>query len=275
LAELLIVLAITGIVTTGMYSFFLTTYQTYNEQAVVARMLQTATTAMTRITQDIREAGTFWASPCAKDRLVMASNDTGGSITIRVILDDPPRRTEIATNQPQTNATFGVLSIAGYQVNDTAYISDGVQCTQFTVTGIVTGANPGLQHEPAKDWNSAGGAGYTYPLGTSMVGRIVLGQEIGYAIDTTDPKTPWLTRNSGSGAKRLVPDVESLNFSYVMNDGTTVNDPTTITAAQAANVRTVIVRLRVKADTRDPKVGGDGFRRHTLVSTVKLRNLGS
>jgi hypothetical protein len=73
-----------------------------------------------------------------------------------------------------------------------------------------------------------------------------------------------------------MPDVESQSFSYVMNDGSTVSNPATITTpAQAANIRTVNVSLQVKADTKDPHIGGDGFRRQTLASTVQLRNLGS
>lgn len=284
LVELLVVIAISGVISTGMYSFFLATSQTYSDQAVNARMLQTATTAMSFITQDIRRAGTFWATPCAltlnAPLLVSATNGPPGRITVRVVLDDPTVRTEIATlpraGQSQTSTTFGVLSTAGFQVNDGAFITDGVQCTWFTVTGVAGGANPGLQHVPANDLNSPSGANYTYPVATSLVYRVSVNQQITYALDTTDPKSSWLTRDMGSGPIRLVPDVESLTFSYVMNDGSAVSDPATITtAAQAANIRTVNVSLRVKADTRDPLLTGDGFRRHTLASTVKLRNLGS
>jgi prepilin-type N-terminal cleavage/methylation domain-containing protein len=294
LVELLVVIAIVGLLTTGMYSFFLTTSQTYSDQAVNARMLQTATTAMSRITQDIRQAGMFWAPICVgilpattilptTTMMMQASNGTPGSITIRVILDDPSVRTEIATapvtGQLQTNTTIGVLSSTGFLVGDTAFITDGVQCTRFTVTGVVGGANPGLQHVPANDVNSGGGAGYTYPVATSMVYRLIVNKQIRYSIDTTDPKTSWLAKDTGGGARRLMPDVESQSFSYGVWNGVTVQmgvDPATITTpAQAANIRTVNVSLKVKADTKDPHIGGDGFRRQTLTSTVQLRNLGS
>ncbi|HTU03535.1 MAG TPA: hypothetical protein VMG58_17015, partial [Candidatus Sulfotelmatobacter sp.] len=58
LAELVICLGIMGIITTGMYSFFIATNQSYSDQAVVSRMLWTANNAMRYITQDIRRAGT-------------------------------------------------------------------------------------------------------------------------------------------------------------------------------------------------------------------------
>jgi prepilin-type N-terminal cleavage/methylation domain-containing protein len=303
LVELLVVIAIVGLVTTGMYSFFLTTSQTYSDQAVNARMLQTATTAMSRITQDIRQAGMFWAPACiptmpattilpTTTMMMQATNGPPGpgSITIRVVLDDPIVRTEIATTpitgQPNTNTTIGVLSTTGFPVNsstgflvgDTAFITDGVQCTRFTVTGVVGGANPGLQHVPANDVNTFGGT-YTYPVATSMVYQLIVNKQIRYSIDTMDPKTSWLTKDTGGGSRRLVPDVESQSFSYGVWNGTTVQmgvDPATITtAAQAANIRTVNVSLKVKADTQDRLIGGDGFRRQTLTSTVQLRNLGS
>lgn len=259
LTEVIVSLAITGILTTGIYSFFLGTSRTFSDQAVVGRLLWTANNAMTMITQDIRRTGTWFATghPCINllPTLVSASNGPSGRITIRVVLDDPAVRTELATDQPQTNTSFGVLSSAGFQVNDTAFITDGVQCTRFTVTGIAGGVNPALQHVPGSDANSTGGAGYTYPAATSMVYRENINRLITYALDTSDPKTPWLTRDTGAGPIRLVPDIESLSISNVTAGSVTVS-------------------LTAKADTRSPSVGGDGFRRQVLASTVKLRNLG-
>jgi Tfp pilus assembly protein PilW len=252
----MISLAITGIVTAGIHSFFLATNQTYSDQAVVGRLLWTANNAMTTITQDIRRTGTWFATghPCVNlfPALVSASNGPPGRVTIRVVLDDPAVRTELGTDQPQTNTTFAVLSSAGFQVNDTAFITDGVQCTRFIVTGVVGG---GLQHVPGNDANSTGGAGYTYPAGTSMVYRVSVNQLITYTLDTSDPKTSWLTRDAGSGSIRLVPDIESLSISNVTAGSVTVS-------------------LTAKADTRSPSVGADGFRRQALASTVKLRNVG-
>jgi Tfp pilus assembly protein PilW len=278
LVELLVVLAITGVVTTGIYSFFLTTTQTNADQAINARMLQTGSNAMSTITRDLRQAGTFWATPCAipplvTTPLVSATNVSPGSIAARLFMDDPSARTDIAATPPagqaQTSPTFAVVSTAGFQVGNTAFITDGVQCTSFAVTGT----SGGLEHIPANDVNSPGGAGYVYPVATSRVYRQIQ-RTITYTIDTSDPNTPWLTRDTGSGPGRLVPDVESLNFAYIMKNGSTVADPATIVgAAQAADIRAVTVSLRVKADTRDALLRD--FRRQTLVATIKLRNLGS
>jgi prepilin-type N-terminal cleavage/methylation domain-containing protein len=279
LAELLVTLAVTALVAAGLYAFFMTTSQTYTDQAVVARMLQNATTAMSRISQDIRLAGTIWAPPCALEPLVSATNAAPGRIEIRQVLDDPGVRIEVAppppAGQAQGNAVFQVVSTAGFQAQDTAFITDGVQCTRFTVTQVLGGAPPGLQHNPLADLNSPGGLGYLYPAETSLVYRVVTNRRITYTIDTSDPATPWLTRDTGTGPRRLVPDVESLSFSYVMSTGAFINDPATVTTAvQAATIRAVRVSVTSRADRPSRLAGGDGFRRQILGSEVQLRNLG-
>ena len=277
--EMLIALGVTGIVSAGLYAFFSTTSQTYTDQAVVARMLQNASTAMGMITKDIRAAGTFWSTPCALEALVSATNTPPGRIEIRLVLDDPAVRTEVAppppAGQSQTSAVLRVVSTAGFQDGDTAFISDGVQCSRFTVTQVIGGANPGLQHDPAADLNSPGGFGYLYPARGSLVYRVATNQRIIYTIDASTPAESWLTRDSGTGPVRLVPDIESLRFSYEMNTGPAVSDPSTITtAAQAAGVRVVTVSVISRAERANRLLGGDGLRRQTLASRIQLRNLG-
>ena len=281
LVELLIVMAIVGVISTGMYSLFLTTSQTYGEQAVNGRMLQNATAAMKRITQDLRGGGTFYAPACAGILpTAIASTSTASRLTIVTQLDDPLARTEIAstptTGQPQTNTTIGVRSVTtvspspGWAVNNIGYLTDGVQCTRFTVTAVVTGANPGLTHVPASDTNSAGGSAYTYPVATSMVYRVGLDQTITYDLDTSDPNTTWLRRNN----QRFAPDILSVTFGYLDGSGATVGSP----ATGAATIRAVTVNLQVRGDRLDPSVRpkvSDGYRTQRLTSTVQLRNFGS
>lgn len=279
LAELLVAMAVTALVSTGLYAFFITTSRTYSDQAVVARMLQTAATATTRIAQDIRMAGTLWSTPCALEPLVSATNGPPARIEIRLVLDDPAVRTEVAPPPPpgqsQASAVLRVVSTTGFQDQDTAFITDGIQCTRFTVTQVIGGPTPGLQHNPAADLNSPSGFGYLYPAATSLVYRVAVNRRIVYTIDTSDPAAPWLTRDAGSGPMRLLPDIETLRFSYVMNDGSIISDPATVTtASQAANIRLVNVSVTSKADRPSASIGGDGFRRQTLASRVELRNLG-
>jgi len=277
LVELLIVMAIVGVVTTGMYTLFLTTAETYSDQAVNGRMLQNATAAMKQITQDLRGGGTFYAPACAGvagwPTTVSATANGASSVTITTLLDDPNARTEIATTpaagQPQSNTTIGVLSVTNWQVNDIGYLTDGVKCTKFTVTGVTGG--PGLSHVPANDTNSAGASGYTYPVATSMVFRVQTNRSITYGLDTVD--STWLKRTAGGVARRFALDILGLSFSFYDGSGTSVNP-----ATSAANIRVVTVDLQVRGDTLDSSVHPNvaaGYRTQRFTSTVQLRNFGS
>ncbi len=273
LVELLIVMAIVGVLTTGMYTLFLTTSQTYSDQAVNGRMLQNATSAMKRITQDLRGSGTFWAPACAGLLpTAIASTSTTSSLTMVTQLDHLLARTEITANQSQASTIIGVRTVTApdgsalWAVNDVGYLTDGVQCTRFAVTEVVAG--PGLKHVPGNDANSAGGSSYTYPMAASMVCRVLPSQTITYDRDTSDPNVPWLRRNN----RRFAPDVTSVSFGYLDGSGATVATP--LTAASAATIRAVTVTLQVRGDTVDSSVPG-GRRYQWLKSTVQLRNFGS
>ncbi len=105
-------------------------------------------------------------------------------------------------------AIVGVVTTGVYSL----FLTDGVQCTRFTVTAVVSGANPRLTHVLGNDTSLASSGAFTYPVATSMVCRIKTNQAITFALDTVDPT--WLTRNTGGGARRLAPDVQSLSFSF-------------------------------------------------------------
>jgi hypothetical protein len=97
-----------------------------------------------------------------------------------------------------------------------------------------------------------------------MVYRVKTSQTITIALDTVDPT--WLSWNTGGGARRFAPDVQSLSFSFFDGAGGAVTP-----AMNAANVRALIGDLQVRADTADPSVPG-GVRTQRLTSTVPPRN---
>jgi prepilin-type N-terminal cleavage/methylation domain-containing protein len=272
LVELLIVLAIVGVISTGMYSLFVTTLDTYSDQAVNARMLQNTTSAMKAITQDLRSGGTFYAPACAGITgwpTAIASTSTASTLTIVTQLDDPTSRTELASSQPRSNATIGVVSVTGWANTNVGYVTDGVQCARFTVTGVVT-SPAGLTHVPANDAYTTGSSAYTYPVATSMVYRVGTSQTITYDLDTSDPNITWLRRNN----RRIAPDIQSLAFGYLDGSGAAVASP----ATGAANIRAVTVNLLVRGDKLDPSVRPNvagGYRTQRLTSTVQLRNFGA
>ncbi len=287
LIEAMVCVGIMGIVTSGMYAFFLASNQSYGDQAVVSRMVWNANNAMRQITQDLRQAGVSPAlAPCVSllPRVVIGSNLGGGSLTVGLVLDDPARRTELTGDQPKggnpaaPGNPFAVLSTAGYEPQGdkkaVAYLTDGTQCTRLTVVGV----SGGLQHESAKDANTTDAATpYTYVAAKSLVYRQAVERRVAYAVDSSDSRTPWLTRdtNDGNGPQRLVPDIQSLTVSYLMADGSTPDVSTIATAAGALNIRSVTVSLVARADASTRNLTGQApSRTQALSATVKLRNLG-
>jgi type IV pilus assembly protein PilW len=65
-------------------------------------------------------------------------------------------------------------------------------------------------------------------------------------------------------------NIESLSFLYTLADGTVTDSP-----ADPKNIRVIKVTITAKTNMTDPEYkGGDGYRRRTLSSSIKARNMG-
>ena len=73
--------------------------------------------------------------------------------------------------------------------------------------------------------------------------------------------------NTGGGGQPLADNIESLEFSYFDGGGNvTLNPP---------DIRMVKVTITARTNLSDPQLkGGDGYRRRTLSSHIKVRNMG-
>jgi len=109
-----------------------------------------------------------------------------------------------------------------------------------------------------------------------------------YRVDDTTPTRPCLVRKNlgnDNGYQVIAENIDNLKFRYQLNDGTWVNDP----AGNQARVRAVEVLLVARTayaqrgyrDTSSITFGGttipapnDAYRRKTLNSIVKTRNVG-
>jgi prepilin-type N-terminal cleavage/methylation domain-containing protein len=71
----------------------------------------------------------------------------------------------------------------------------------------------------------------------------------------------------------MVENVIGLQFGYILEDGTVLDPPgAELTAEQMSNVRTVIIRLGVQTEKRDPDTRQ--FRVRRLATRVRIRNMG-
>jgi hypothetical protein len=73
--------------------------------------------------------------------------------------------------------------------------------------------------------------------------------------------------NTGGGGQPLAENIESLEFNYVDAKGDVIANP--------ADIRMVKVTVTARTGRLDPEYkGGNGYRRRTLSSNVRVRNMG-
>jgi len=112
-----------------------------------------------------------------------------------------------------------------------------------------------------------------------------------YSVDD-DARSPCLRRKNlgnNEGAQVIAENIDSLQFRYLLDDGTWVTDPNNPPGTSGANVRAVEISLLARTaqtlrgylNTNTYTMGGrnigpfnDGYRRKLLASVVETRNIG-
>jgi prepilin-type N-terminal cleavage/methylation domain-containing protein len=86
--------------------------------------------------------------------------------------------------------------------------------------------------------------------------------------DTTDPGMPVLVRTENGVSEVMAENIEGLQVSYILRNGTVTDSPTS-----PEKVRMVRISLMARTKLTDPQLGGDGYRRRGLSSLMIVRNL--
>jgi len=268
LIELLIVLVISSILIAGIYRTFIHQQHTYTVQEQVVDMQQNVRMAINQMVREIRMAGlggrdeTKWGAGGMHGiyKNIVTPSDDGQSITV------------VGAYQEMTFLTANAASgedPAKIQVNDASgFNTGGLQylCINGTETARIKNivGNELELFEPLTENHFA----------NEPVFRVLA---ITYSLGVFEGK-PALLRNDnipgGDGAQPLAENIEFLQFTYTLADGTVFVG--TVPGIQRINIRMVQVEIRAITDRSDPELGGgDGFRRRTLTSNIQLRNLSS
>ncbi len=253
LIELLIAVAISGILAAGFYRGFINQQRVYTVQGQVADMQQNARIALGKMIREIRMAGFGGLDYVLglsggvngfTQRIVPGSNTitiVGGFKPVRRDNGDPIQIVSISGSQVTLNyatddfdtSTHRYISIGGIESNT----------VQSRSGAILTLAQPPTQ---------------THPAGT-LIFEI---QAITYNLDETVIRR---NGNTGGGGQSVAENMENLQFQYFDKNGNSTANP--------ADVRLVKVSVTAKTDMVDPEFkGGDGYRRRMLSSSVRLRN---
>jgi type IV pilus assembly protein PilW len=251
LIELLIALVLSSILTAALYRAFIGQQKTYTVQDQVTDMQQNARTAMGQMTKEIRMAG------YGGDMFSIFGNINGfidivtpANNTITVILADQvgvlKQNTAKGANQLKvTNARI-------FNADKKRYL-------------CLNGLNNYLVQSVTEDTILL-----TAPLaeGHPINQPVYLVKAVSYYLGLSGAKTVLRrNENTGGGGQPLADNIESLEFSYFDTNGNGTSNP--------SDIRMVKVSVTARTNLLDPQLkGGDGYRRRTLSSNIKVRNMG-
>lgn len=257
LLELLVALVITGLVVTAGYSLYLNQHQGWIIQEQITNMQQNARVAMHELETRIRMAG--YDLPGGIQPIYAADTNPD---TITVVLRNEflcEATIEHSMPQPSSELRCDGQDVSCFQESTWAYIYDPFSDTGefFFITHVQVSASH-IQHRTT-------GLSRCYPKG-SMVTMVDMYK---FYIDTMDSNHPNLmVQREGNRSYVYAEDIEDLQFRYGLANDVYVNVP-----PAASVVREVLINLTARTERRDLQLSGE-YRRRTLSSDVKVRNLG-
>ena len=257
LLELLISAVIFPIVLLAVYLMYETNQATYLKGESKTDLQQHARIGMDRMETEIRMAGYGVPIATTPSQLMPITDATETSIALLADLEDASTTLGAAAGAAATS--LAVVSAAGFEVNDSIYVTDGLQWQQFDVEGVNRGANTLALRAPLSG---------TYPAG-SIVGRP---KTIRYSLVCDTPPCPQnpftLKRDGGSGQLQpLAARITSLVFTYY--DAGNMLIPLSDLGARRADIRRIAISLGASGTS-----SSQDSQSYTLKSEVRPRNLG-
>ncbi len=256
--ELLIALALSGILTGALYQTFIGLQKTYAIQDQVVDVRQNVRSAIDRMTREIRMAGyggnileTFGSINTYPSLITPVNGEGQDSITM-IMADEVAKlgqNAAVGSNQLILN---GSNADEIFNTDKKKYLCLNGQ-NNYLVKGV---------------------SGNTVTLATPLLEDHLMNEPVSLVKAITYkilPNTTDLVRdeNTGEGSQAVAEGVEDLQLKYTLSDGTIVDSPAT-----PSDIRIVSITLTARTKISNPQYPGDGCRRQTLTSHVEVRNLG-
>lgn len=273
LIELLVTLAISAILVAGIYKTFLSQQHTYAVQEQVADVQQNVRIAINQMMRELRMAGygidsNFWTEYTGADALhgkyksALHPEDSGQKVTV------------VAGLVQATTLAVDANSGDGQESEGRPIIF--VDASRFDIAGKKYFSINGIESHRIKKID--GNKIYLFPevrltQDHKAGDPVFMILAVTYSLGVVDGKTCLLRdENLGQGPQPVAENIESLQFEYVMNTGETLVD---VPGNRRDDIRMVQATVVARTDQSDPQLKENGgYRRRTLSSMVKLRNLG-
>jgi prepilin-type N-terminal cleavage/methylation domain-containing protein len=279
LVELLVVVAILGLVMMSITSLYKSTERTAYTQDEVVDVQQNIRIAMDQIARDLRMAGFMIPagqdpiSPATADSLTIQTSSAAGRMA----------RVDADFTSPSTSTTPIDVSIAFAEMVDLFEKDDYVRIIRppnhtqpIDNTFLVDGVNRG---GPILTLKGFGVAGVDYKSGDVIVrvpsSGVAHPNTITYSLaddpSSSDASMHLLQRNAtGTGSLAVADNITTLQFTYLLDEGTETDAPA---AGELDDIRAV--RVTIMGATDATKTGQEqysGVKTRGLTNLVKLRN---
>ncbi|UCE18358.1 MAG: hypothetical protein JSV84_16120 [Gemmatimonadota bacterium] len=257
--ELLICLVIASVLVTFMTRFFVAQNRISHIEEQVSFMQENVRLAMEIITRDVMNAGTGIPSGEGVFPLIPGDGASGSSDSLVIMANFDYQYTELFEDE-QVDQTIHVMNATGFYVGGLLYIEDFDGGAFHTITSITLDTPKEDQITVSQPLNRP------FQKDDTVVSPIA---RVSYGLTWTEQGRPSLVRTvKGSGAKVLAENIEDLQFSFIMSDGSETSQP-----ADMTEVRLVKIQMTARTEKADCEFVDDGYRRRTLESIVQPRNL--
>ena len=261
LIELMLAVALMGIVSTGAYKLYSLQLSHYSTQQDVTYLQRDLRMARNQLIKKFRLAG--FGIPRA---LKMGIGDSLYAVTpfynpadpdsVRIAGNFNDLSTLVVNSMANPSDNIIVQDVKKFRINHYAFIDNGIEREAFYITDTDTLTNE-LMHAPLSGVYSTG----------SIVSDVIT---YTFYIDRSDPVCPRLCKNADGKISTIADHIEDLILTYNTVNGETVNpmDPASI-----IGIRFEIASRSNKKDYPWQAQSGDAYKHRKIEYYVMLRNL--
>lgn len=258
LLEVLLALAVTGIIVTSVMSLYLTQHKNYLAQDDITVIQQSTRASLTELVRSIRMAGR--KLPGGMEPLVVTNSNPD---TLTIYSKTGECDTYLSSAMPQPSAELKCGSdVSCFKAGQWVYIYEpAVALGEWFLITHVQAAAKHIQHN-------------TMPLSRQYgASSIIVGLEANkYFVDNlTDPEHPMLMiQPMGAEPQPFAEDIVDLQFQFRLTDGSVVD-----TAALAEDIREVLIEVTGRSHNPDYENEHEPYRFRSYAGSVGLRNIGN
>ena len=238
LVELMISVAVMGIVMLAIYGAFFKTQRAADSVTGVVTDRQSARAAVQLLEREIRMAGSGWGRS-----VVVGTSNGAGHIDLNPvnfgyggpdandtlsIVGGWEASTMLANGMPNASAVLKVNDTSGFADGDLLVITDGTTADMFEVTQV-NSQSLIIQHNPSSPFNDPGGHSTWPGTGYNTGAQVYKVTWVAYKVDSTSYRKPALIRAQVGRAPQIAAyDVSGFRVYYQMQDGSLTRNPASL-----------------------------------------------